>query len=67
MTNGQYRALVAYLSFWQDIGAGTRIEEAIDDIQISMSKQDVIHELFKAGWNYDDDTKRIKYDDGDED
>ena len=61
MTDGQYRALVAYLSFWQDMPNGTTIEAAMKDIGIADEKQYVISELWKCNWIYNDQTKRIHY------
>jgi hypothetical protein len=70
MTDGQYRALVAYLSFWAaplQLDRLRRLDEAIADIGITDGRQDVIHDLWKCGWKYNDKTGVLIYDDSDGD
>lgn len=59
LTTGQYRALVAYLNFWTPDYPKLDLDQAIKDIGIAAEKDTVIHELFKAGWIWDDDKKII--------
>jgi len=63
MSDGQYRALVAYLNFWST----SRFSEfsfdfALQDIGITDTKEQVLYELFKCGWVWDDDLMVITYD-----
>jgi hypothetical protein len=64
VTDGQYRALVAYLNFWTPRYPELGIDRAIADIGITLDRKDVVHELFKAGWIFDEGTGLIKFQDG---
>jgi len=60
MTDGQYRAIVAYLNFWTPLYAHFNLDHAIKDIGITDSRDDVIEQLAKAGHDWDDDTNRLE-------
>lgn len=67
MLEGQYRALVAYLSFWNALDKEQpkfSIEDAMRDIGITDDAQAVIDELYGCLWVYDPTTKTIRFDDG---
>jgi hypothetical protein len=38
------------------------MEEAMKDVGITISKEDVVHHLWKCGWEYDEATDTIRYD-----
>jgi hypothetical protein len=59
MTDGQYRALVAYLNYWTPTLSQFGFDQALKDIGITDSKADVIAELAKAGHEYNEDTGLI--------
>lgn len=63
MTDGQYRAIVAYLNFWPVRFRQFDIDAAIRDIGITDDRADVIDQLSKAGHDYDEETGRLRYDD----
>lgn len=54
----QYRCLVAHMSFWEH-----GIDNAMKDVGVSASKETVINELFKAGWDYDEKIDTIIFND----
>ena len=56
MNLAQYRCLVAHMMYW-----GLGLEEAMRDSGVSLPKDDVLHELFKAGYEYDEETDRLTY------
>lgn len=62
MSTGQYRALIAYLSFWPKTWDDFSFDGALQDIGISLTKDEVLHELFIAGWNWDDEKGTMSYD-----
>ena len=66
MTDGQYRALVAYLNFWTPNHSGMRLDSAIADIGITDNREDVIHDLWKCCWKYNDETGVLIYDENDD-
>ena len=59
MTDGQYRAIVAYLNFWTPMYRHFDLDYAIRDIGISMSREDVIVQLAQAGHVWSDETKTL--------
>ena len=61
MTDGQYRAIVAYLKYWPKIHRNFDLDSAIRDIGITDSRTDVIDQLAKAGHEYDEETGRLTY------
>ncbi|MGY3588064.1 hypothetical protein [Bradyrhizobium sp. USDA 4350] len=63
MTDGQYRAIVAYLNFWPKLFPDFGLDKAIRDIGITVSRDDVIEQLAKAGHRWDDETRTLTYDD----
>lgn len=63
MTIGQYRALVAYLNYWTPLYPNMNLDVAIVDLGITDSRSDVIHELFKAGHTYDEETGQLVFED----
>lgn len=54
MTDGQYRALVAYLSFWTVRYSGFDLNYAMRDIGIIQSREDTIAELSRSGWHFNE-------------
>lgn len=60
MTDGQYRALVAWLGFWKHWPQYS-IEQAMADIGIKCSKESAIEQLYKAGHNWDDASKTLTW------
>lgn len=56
MTDGQYRAIVAYLYYWTPMYRQLDIDHAIRDIGISDSRAEVIHQLFRAGHEFNEET-----------
>lgn len=52
MKIGQYRALVGYLMYWQKLHDGMNLDVAIIDLEIKENKEEIIHELFKAGYEF---------------
>lgn len=55
MTDGQYRALVAYLNFWtsqylEKLGLMRQSETSV----LPDSKDEIENELFKCGWGFND-------------
>jgi hypothetical protein len=64
MTEGQYRALVAYLNFWTPKYPDLNLDRAIADIGITNDRQTVISQLFKAGWELNESTGLLTCDDG---
>jgi hypothetical protein len=60
MTEGQYRALVAYLSYWET-WSGCTLAQAKEDIGIDCDDESIIDQLSKCGWDYDKTTRRIRY------
>lgn len=65
MTEGQYRAIVAYLNFWTPLHPSMNIDAAMLDLSIDIPKDDVITQLAKSGHLYDEDTGRLTYIDDD--
>ena len=63
MTLGQYRALVAYLNYWTPQYPEMELTTAMSDIGITDVQQDVIDALFKAGHTWDEETKRLIWED----
>jgi hypothetical protein len=63
MTIGQYRALVAYMNYWTPRFPWMNLNEAISDIGITDSRDDIILELWKAGHHFDEETGLLVYDD----
>jgi hypothetical protein len=61
MTDGQYRAIVAYLNYWPKLHRHFDIDCAIRDIGITDSRAYVIEQLAKAGHEYDEETGRLTY------
>lgn len=61
LTVGQYRALIAYISFWKD-WPGCNLQQAKKDIGINCDNEIIKKELFKAGWVYDEQVGFIKFD-----
>lgn len=66
MTEGQYRALVAHLSFWLNPKRKNPKEEdamqcAMNDIGIMIDKQTVIDELWRCGWRWNEEKQKIRY------
>lgn len=49
MSLAQYRCLCAHMRFWM-----FGLDNAIADCGITISREEVISELDKAGWKYDD-------------
>ena len=60
MTVGHYRAVVAYLAFWTPRHPNMGLDQAMQDIGITDSRQDVIKQMWRAGWDFDEETNRIK-------
>lgn len=56
MTDGQYRLLVAYLNFWTPAYPNMDIEMAMKDIGISIPREDIISELFRCGWRFNEES-----------
>lgn len=56
MSQGEYRCLCAHMSYWK-----FGLEKAMADCGIHESKSDVVGELFKAGWRYDEETDTLEY------
>jgi hypothetical protein len=56
MTTAQYRCIVAHMMFWK-----FGLDEAIKDAAVTLPKEDVIHELWKAGWTYSAKFDRMRY------
>lgn len=56
MSEQQYRCLVAHMNHW-DLG----IDIAMSDCQITISRQEVVSELWKAGWDYDEQLDSLEY------
>ncbi len=67
MTTGQYRAIVAYLSFWTPRHPQMSIDQAISDLGIQVKKSDVIAQLFSCGHTWDEENNRLIVDDYPED
>jgi len=61
MTDGQYRAIVAYLNFWAPRYPHFDLDRAIRDIGITDSRADVIEQLAEAGHHWNDEAGRLKY------
>lgn len=61
MTIGQYRALVAYMQYWPKKSPALGLDAAIRDIGITDPQSDVINELWKAGWVYEEPTGTLRY------
>jgi len=59
MSEAQYRCLVAYMMYWSE-WEGCSLDRAIKEIGIVISREDVIHELFRAGYDYDPQLDRIR-------
>ena len=70
LTAGQYRALVAYLSFWPKVTRDHAfgLELAMQDIGITLDRDTVIGELWKCGWVYEevDGDPRLRWEEGEE-
>ena len=65
MTDGQYRALVSYLSFWPKLTKDRDwgLTRAMQDIGINAPRDSVTSALWKAGWVYDEDSEpMLRYD-----
>lgn len=56
MSIEQYRCLVAHMIYWE-----RGMDEAIRDAGISIAKEDVISQLWKAGYTYDEEADRLIY------
>jgi hypothetical protein len=56
MTDGQYRALVAYLNYWTPTLPEFGMAQALTDIGIIDSLDDVVAELAKAGHDFNAET-----------
>lgn len=63
MTLGEYRALVAYLNYWPPLIPEMNLDTAIVDLGLTDDRDAIIHELFKAGHTWNDDTRTLVYDD----
>ena len=61
MTDGQYRAIVAYMNYWTKVYPHFDLDHAIKDIGITDSRQDVISQLSKCGHEYDEETGLLNY------
>ncbi len=63
MTDGQYRAIVAWLNFWPATGSihEEPVAMAIKDIGITISRDEVINELWKAGHKWSVQGKTLKF------
>ena len=61
MTDGQYRALVAYLNYWTTMYRHFDLDHAIRDIGIRDSRADVIEQLAVAGHEFDEATGLLVY------
>lgn len=61
MTAGQYRALIAYMQYWPKRNPRFGFDTALIDIGITDSRKDVITELSKAGWVYEEKTGILRY------
>ena len=61
MTEGQYRAIIAYMSYWPKRHPKFDFDHAIKDIGITDDKITVIHELWRAGWNYNETKETLTY------
>jgi hypothetical protein len=59
---GMYRALVGHMTQWK-----MGIDQAMVDCGCALPKLDVIYALSAAGWNYDEETSALTFDDGDHD
>jgi hypothetical protein len=53
MTTEQYRAIVAYLSFWKDQPDICTLQQACEAVGVTDPLEDVDAELWKAGWKFD--------------
>jgi hypothetical protein len=62
LTEGHYRALVAYLNFWTPTHPQFNLDRAIADIGITEDRQAVIDALAKAGWTFSKETGLLTYD-----
>ncbi len=61
MTDGQYRAIVAYMNYWTPMYAHFNLDHAIKDIGITISREDVITQLSKAGHEFNEETGLLEY------
>ncbi|MCQ8279879.1 hypothetical protein NFI95_15650 [Acetobacteraceae bacterium KSS8] len=60
MTDGQYRALVAYIITWGRT-LGDALDVAMRDVGITDSRDDVLDHLSKTGWDYDESNQTLTY------
>ena len=60
MTDGQYRALVAYLMYWTPTYSHFNLDYAMRDIGITIDRAEVIEQLAKAGYDWDDETRKLR-------
>ena len=65
MTDAQYRCLVAYMMYWSQWD-GCSLDRAIYELRIEVSREQLITQLFGAGYDYDPSTDRIRYTGDDE-
>jgi hypothetical protein len=63
VTEGQYRALVAYLNFWTPQHSWMNLDVAIRDIGITDDRQEVIWHLSSCLWDFDEATSLLTYND----
>lgn len=61
MTEGQYRALVAYLQFWTPQYPHLGLDQAIRDIGITATREGVVNMLWVAAWDFDEETGLITF------
>lgn len=62
MTDGQYRAIVAYLNYWTRMyPLEYGLDSAIKDIGITASRSDVISQLSKAGHEWNEEARVLVY------
>lgn len=61
MTDGQYRALIAYMQYWPRRFPSFGLDKAILDIGITITRGEVIDHLKAAGWVYEEPTGILRY------
>ena len=61
LNEGQYRALIAYMQYWPRRMPAFNLDKAIEDIGVTATREQVINELHKAGWRYEEPTGILRY------
>ncbi len=60
MTDGQYRALVAYLKWWTPVYPQFGLEQALIDLEITDSREEAIEQLATAGYEFSEASGLLK-------